>query len=147
MIDQSKILEKATSLLEADPELDGVTIRQSEPLNANPEHAPWIGVYPDNETFDPAYLGGVDSWEREMTIRVHIQVANSRDGETLEQTISEYIRIVVGAVYANHEAWDGLIERFTQIRVEHGFRQDDYGSMMFRESTVLFVGTTASGVQ
>lgn len=147
MIEQYKILAKATALLRDKPELNGVNIEQSVVLNGNPDVAPWIGVYPDIEVFEPAYIGGVDSWEREVTIRVYIQVANARDGETMEQTMSEYIKEIIAAVYANAAEWDGLIERFTQIRVEHGFQETDKGTMLFRESTVLFVGTTASGVQ
>ncbi len=147
MIEQYKIIEKATELLRDATDLEGVIIRQSEALNMNPEHCPWIGVYPDNEQFDPAYIGGIDSWEREINFRVHIQVANARDGESLEQTITEYMKAVMGAVYANHSEWAGLLDRFTQIRIEHGFQADDDGTMMFRESVVIFVGTVASGVQ
>ena len=147
MIEQYKIIEKVTELLRNEPTLNGVTIRQSEALNGNPELCPWIGVYPDVEQFDPKYIGGIDNWGREITIRVHIQVANSRDGETVEQTITEYIKTVIGATYASTNVWDGLLDRISQIRVEHGFQADDDGTMMFRESVVIFTGTVSSGVQ
>lgn len=147
MIEQYKIIEKAAELLKDSPELDGAVIEQSDVLNANPERSPWIGVYPDTEQFDPKYVGGIDSWEREIIIRVHIQIASGREGALLERKISKYIKAIISAVYADTSKWYGLLDRFTQIRVEHGFREDDQGSMLFRESTVLFTGTVSSGVQ
>ena len=145
MIEQYKSLERATKILNEYPDLDGSVVQQSEPVNENANILNWIGVYPGEENFLPAYLGGFDSWQQTATFRIIVQEVNSKNGTKAERDISTTIKRTINAIMSGD--WSDLLDRFIQVGVEHGSRPEEMGSFLFRESSITFTFTTKTGVE
>ena len=146
MINQNKILEKAIELLEDYPDTSATVIQQSSPINQNVNRSPWIGVYPNDEEFTPGRLGSIDAWDRNISFRIVVQRVYGKAGSSGEEAISQLIQHVMTAIMENTSEWSGLIDLFSSVKVEHGFREDETGTVRFRESVIVFSGTAASSV-
>jgi len=140
MIKQHQILEKATKLLIASPDLQNekATIIQSEDINENPNVVPWIGVYPGDTEYEPARAGNI--WRNEMSFRITVQIANSRDGNIAEQQINELEIMVIKAIMQNTSEWSNLLDMFTSLNISPGLRETEDGTIVFRESVITFTG-------
>lgn len=145
MIPQYKFTERAVEILRAVPDLDSLPIVANAPINMNPEQAPWIGVYPENERFTPGRLGVVQAWDRVMSIRAIVQIANSASAADGERQISLYLEKVLGAL-GNAANWPGFFHLMQEVSVEHAFRVDAADTVLFRESQIVVSGLTVSTI-
>jgi len=141
MISNYTLLNTAYIILNEDPDLDGVPVTMSEPINDLDSINRWIGIYPGDTEITPGTLGG--PWDHEVQFRVVAQMAGLVHGGRVEQLMDDFVSAIITRIVEQREAFAtaGVMDLMSSIKRSPGIREDDDGTVRFREDTIVFTGT------
>lgn len=101
-VDVSKITARVVALLEAYPDLEGVTIQRSEDQNAHKSATPLVGVYRLSVQYAQRVLGfGGGLRDQRVRLLVLMTESDLSSGEVCEEKLESLIRKVTSAILSD----------------------------------------------
>lgn len=132
------------ALMRADPDMADVTIERAEPVNDDPRHCPWVGLYRGAMRLEPRTVGLGQGAMRENTDLLLIcQEAHLESGAECQVLLDRLVKKALGFLL-NHTTAAGRVDSTLGIdvtyeydRSEEAFMQSAIVAVRFQSKTTL----------
>lgn len=139
MINVSNVTQALKTILN-----DNVNIKEflkgevvvGEFVNADPNQAPWIGIYRGDVRYEPRTLGrGSDEWQATLSLRILVQNTHLSSGEECEKGLEGYVKHVLDAVWSDPTI-SNTVDMVNGFNIEYTYSEIDRRSLHFQSAVI-----------
>ncbi len=139
MINVSDITQALKSILNSNVNVSDFVKKEvtvGEFVNADPNQAPWIGIYRGDGIYNPERIGrGSNEWELTQNIRILVQAVDLKSGEDCEVKLENYVKILLDAIWLDSTI-NNTVDMINSFSVEYTYSEIDRKSLSFQTAII-----------